>query len=150
MVPGMMGVAALQINVILTQGIAFLCYPGIVASFDYAVRLMELPQGVFGISLATFLLPTLSGLAAEKKYPEFRSTVGQALGYLAFANLIASVCLVVLAEPIIRLLFEGGEFTPQATRRTAFALAGLAPGLVLSAVNIWLVLFTRWATPRRR
>lgn len=137
MIPGMMGVAAFQMNVMLTQGIAFWFGAGIVASFDYAVRLMELPQGVFGISLATFLLPTLSGLAAEKKFVEFRSTVRQALGYLIFANLIASVCLVVLAEPIIRLLFERGEFTALATRRASFALAGLAPGLIaFSTVNI--------------
>lgn len=55
--------------------------PGnIVASFDYAVRLMELPQGVFGISLATYLLPTLSGLAAEKKYEEFRGRCGRGWG----------------------------------------------------------------------
>lgn len=137
MVPGMLGVAAFQMNVLLTQGIAFAFDPQIVASFDYAVRLMELPQGVFGISLATFLLPALSGLAAEKKYAEFRATVGQALGYLIFVNLIASVCLMVLAEPIIRLLFERGEFSPLATNRASFALAGLAPGLIaFSAVNI--------------
>src|SRR6266516_1114286 len=68
MIPGALGVAAFQINVLVTYGIAFWIDPQIVASFDYAVRLMELPQGVFGISLATYLLPTLSGLAAEKNY----------------------------------------------------------------------------------
>lgn len=137
MIPGMMGVAAFQINVLFTQGIAAARDLQIVASFDYAVRLMELPQGVFGISLATFLLPTLAGLAAEKKYSEFRSTLSQALGYLSFANMIASVLLVVLAEPIIRLLFERGEFTALSTNRAAFALACLAPGLIaFSMVNI--------------
>jgi putative peptidoglycan lipid II flippase len=76
-------------------------------------------------------------LAAEKRFDEFRSTIRQALGYLMFANLIASVCLVVLAEPIIRLLFERGEFTALATRRASFALACLAPGLIaFSTVNI--------------
>src|SRR5205823_1142875 len=74
MVPATIGVAAFQLNVVLSDGIAFFVNPQIVASFDYAVRLMELPQGMFGISLATYLLPTLSGLAAEKNYPEFRST----------------------------------------------------------------------------
>jgi putative peptidoglycan lipid II flippase len=137
MIPGMMGVAAFQLNVVLTQGIAWMVNPQIVASFDYAVRLMEFPQGIIGISLATFLLPTLSGLAAEKRYPEFRETLREAAGYLVFANLIASVLLIVLAEPIVRLLFEGGQFTPFATRRAAFALACLAPGLIaFSAVNI--------------
>jgi putative peptidoglycan lipid II flippase len=137
MIPGTLGVAAFQLNVLLTQGIAWTTDPQIVASFGYAVRLMELPQGVFGISLATFLLPTLAGLAAEKKFPEFRTTLRQAIGYLAFSNLMATVFLVVLAEPIIRLLFQRGEFTAYSTERASFALACLAPGLIaFSLVNI--------------
>lgn len=136
MVPGMIGVAAFQINVVITYGFSF-WFPGVVSSFNYAVRLIELPQGVFGVSLATYLLPTLSGLAVEKRYPEFRSTVSQGLGYLIFINLLASVLLVVLAEPVVRLLFERGAFDSSATARTAVAMAWLAPGLVaFSAVNI--------------
>jgi putative peptidoglycan lipid II flippase len=138
MVPGMMGVAAFQLNVLVTASIAYWVNPQIVASFDYAVRLMELPQGVFGISLATFLLPTLAGLAAEKKYPEFRSTLRQAVSYLVLANWIASILLIVLAGPVVRLLFERGEFDPGSTERAAFALACLAPGLIaFSLVNIF-------------
>jgi putative peptidoglycan lipid II flippase len=137
MVPGMLGVAAFQFNVLITMGIAFAVSAQIVASFEYAVRLMEFPQGVIGISLATFLLPALSGLVADKNYPEFRSTLRQALGYLAFANLIATTLLIALAEPIVRLLFERGEFGPDSTSRVAFALACLAPGLVaFSTVGI--------------
>lgn len=138
MLPASIGVAAFQINVMLTQGFAFAFGDGIVASFDYAVRLMELPQGLFGISLATYLLPTLSGLAAEKKYPEFRATLGQGAAYLAFLNLLASVLLCVLAVPMIRLLFEGGKFDAEATQRASWALACLAPGLIsFSMVNIF-------------
>jgi putative peptidoglycan lipid II flippase len=137
MVPGMMGVAAFQLNVLITQGIAYAVDPQIYAWFDYSVRLMELPQGLFGISLATYLLPTLSGLAADKKYPEFRSTLGQGLGYLTFSNLVATVLLIVMAEPIVRLLFERGRFSALDTRSVAFALACLSPGLVaFSMVNI--------------
>jgi len=137
MIPGALGVAAFQINVLVTNGMAFWVDPQIVASFDYAVRLMELPQGVFGISLATYLLPTLSGLAAERRYPEFRATLQQGLSYLLFVNLIASVMLVVLAEPIIRLIFEHGRFDAHSTQRASFALACLAPGLVaFSMVNV--------------
>lgn len=137
MIPATIGVAAFQINIVITYGFSFWVAPGIVASFNYAVRLIELPQGVFGVSLATYLLPTLSGLAAEKKYPEFRSTVAQGLGYLTFINLLASVLLVVLAEPLVRLLLERGEFDSSATARASIAMAWLAPGLVaFSAVNI--------------
>lgn len=137
MLPGAMGVAAFQLNVVLTQSLAFWVDNQIVASFNYAVRLMELPQGVFGISLATFLLPTLAGLAAEKKYDDFRAMLGQGLRYLWFVNCLASVLLLVLAEPIIRLLFERGAFGPESTERATLALACLAPSLVAySTVNV--------------
>lgn len=81
MVPALLGVAAFQINVLVTQSMAFWFEKGIVSSFNTAVRLMELPQGVFGISLATYLLPTLSGLAAEKNFQSFapRSRRGWAI-----------------------------------------------------------------------
>ena len=135
MIPGTLGVASYQINVLLTQGIAFWSDASIVASFNYGVRLMELPQGLFGVSLATFLLPALAGLAAEKRLPEFRQTLRQGLGHLVLINLLASILLILLAEPIVRLLFERGAFNPQSTARVAFALACLAPGLVLFSAN---------------
>src|SRR5450631_3324747 len=137
MLPGTIGVAAFQINVLLTQTISFWVGPHIVASFNYAVRLMELPQGMFGVSLATFLLPTLSALALEKNYPEFRTTLRHGISTLLFANLIAAILLVVLAEPIVRLLFERGAFNADSTERASLALICLAPGLVaFSTVNI--------------
>jgi putative peptidoglycan lipid II flippase len=135
MIPGSIGVAAFQINVLVTQSFSFWFDETIVSTFNYAVRLMELPQGMFGISLATFLLPTLSGLAAEKKFPEFRATLKQGLSYLAFANLIAAAVSLSLAEPIVRLLFERRAFTPEATHRVALALACLAPGLLMFSMN---------------
>ena len=137
MVPGSIGVAAFQLNVLLTQGFSFWFDPTIVSTFNYSVRLMEFPQGMFGISLATYLLPALSGLAAEKKYPEFRQVLSQGLGYLAFANLAATAIAVSLAKPIVRLIFEHGKFGPESTQRVAIALAFLAPGLLMfSMVNI--------------
>ena len=137
MIPGSIGVAAFQLNVLLTQGFSFWFDPSIVSTFNYSVRLMEFPQGMFGISLATYLLPALSGIAAEKKYPEFRQVLSQGLGYLAFANLAATAIAVSLAEPIVRLIFEHGKFGPESTHRVAIALAFLAPGLLMfSMVNI--------------
>jgi putative peptidoglycan lipid II flippase len=85
-----------------------------------------------------YLLPTLSGLAAEKRFPEFRTTLRDGLGYLLFINLLATVLLIVLAEPIIRLLFERGEFDAAATQRVTVGLMALAPGLLaFSGVNIF-------------
>ncbi len=141
MIPATIGVAAFQFNIIITQTLAFWIERAsgakIVASFEYAVRLMELPQGVFGVSLATFLLPTLAGLAAEKQFPEFRENLRRGMGYLFFVNAIAAAMLMVLAEPMVRLLFEHGAFTADSTRRASFALMCLAPSLLTySAVNV--------------
>lgn len=140
MIPGAIGVAAFQINVVFIQGLGlWLDTPEhpLIAPFNYAVRLMELPQGVFGISLATFLLPTLSGLAAEKNFGEFRSTLRQGVGHLLLVNLVMAVLLVTLAEPIIRLLFERGRFGPDSTARATLALQCLGPSLVAySVVNV--------------
>ncbi len=137
MIPGTIGVAAFQINVLLIQCLSWWVDKTIVASFNYAVRLMEFPQGVVGISLATYLLPTLAGLAAQKKYPEYRQTLIEGLSYLIFVNLLAALLLFTLAEPIVRLLFERGLFTAASTHRAALAVACLAPGLVaFSTVNI--------------
>jgi putative peptidoglycan lipid II flippase len=135
MLPGSIGVAAFQINVLVTQLFSFWFEPSIVSTFNYAVRLMELPQGMFGISLATYLLPTLSGLAAQKKFPEFRDTLRQGIGHLAFANLLAAAISLALAEPIVRLLFERGMFGSGATHRVAMALTFLAPGLLMFSMN---------------
>jgi putative peptidoglycan lipid II flippase len=137
MLPATIGVAAFQINVVLTQGLSYWVDDYVVASFQYAVRLMELPQGLFGVSLATYLLPTLASLATDKNYDGFRSELRQGIGYLIFTNLIASVLLVVLSEPIIRLLFERGKFDATSTSQATLALACLAPGLVaFSVVNV--------------
>jgi putative peptidoglycan lipid II flippase len=137
MIPGAIGVAAFQINVALVQLLGFKFGNGIVSSFNGGVRLMELPQGMFGISLATYLLPTLSALATDKNYKEFRSTLRHGVSTLIFLNLIAAVLLCVLAQPIVRLLFERGAFQADATDRVALALMCLAPGLVaFSTVNI--------------
>jgi putative peptidoglycan lipid II flippase len=137
MIPSAVGVAAFQLNVMLTQTLAFGENKDIVAEFFYAVRLMELPQGVFGLSLATFLLPTLSALAVEKNFHQFRVNLRQGVSHLIFINLLSAVLLFTLAEPIIRLLFERGKFTATSTDHVSFGLVCLAPGLIsFSLVNI--------------
>jgi putative peptidoglycan lipid II flippase len=137
MIPSAVGVAAFQINTALTQTLAFGHNKDIVTDFYYAVRLMELPQGVFGLSLATFLLPTLSGLAVEKNFHQFRATLREGVNYLIFVNLLAAVLLFTMAEPIIRLLFERGKFTAESTQHVSVGLVCLVPGLIsFSLVNM--------------
>ena len=135
MLPATIGVAAYQLNVVITQFFADHQAGHVVASYNYAVRLMELPQGVIGVSLATFLLTELSGLATDKKFVEFRRVLREGMLHLVFLNGLATVLLFVLAEPIGRLLFEHGRFTPVSTERATFALECLIPGLVAFSLN---------------
>jgi len=135
MIPGSIGVAAFQLNVLVTGSMSFYFDKTTLSTFNYSVRLMELPQGMFGISLATFLLPTLSQLAAQKNFPQFKLTLKQGLSYLSFVNLIAAAMAFVLAEPIVRLIFQHGKFGPSATGRVSLALMCLAPGLLMFSMN---------------
>lgn len=135
LLPATIGVAAYQLNVVATQFIADSQAGHVVASFNYAIRLMELPQGVIGVSLATFLLTELSRFAADKKYVEFREALRRGMLYLVFVNGLATVLLVVLAEPMIRLLFQHGKFNATSTIQASTALMGLAPGLIAASLN---------------
>ena len=135
LVPATLGVAAYQFNVVATQAIGSMQADHVLASYNYAVRLLELPQGVIGVSVATYLLTELSRHAADRKFPEFRRMVGEGMLHLCFLNGLASVLLVVLAEPIVRLLFEHGRFTALSTERASMALRFLAPGLLATSLT---------------
>ena len=137
MIPGIMGVAAFQLNIMVSQGVGYWVADHVVATFECAVRLMELPQGLFGVSMAVYLLPTLSGLATDKNYDLFRSTLQDGWSYVLVTNMLAMSLLIVLGEPIVRLLFERGSFDALSTERVSRALLFLAPSLVAySSVNI--------------
>lgn len=135
MAPATIGVAAYQLNVAVTQLMAYHQGESIVSAFNYAVRLMELPQGVIGVSLATYLLTELSGAAAAKDYATFRASLKEGLLQLLFINALATAILLALAAPMIRLLFQHGAFTASDTPEAAFALRCLAPGLIAFSLN---------------
>lgn len=137
MLPSVLGVAVFQVNVITSGALAFFVGDYVRAALNYADRLMELPMGIFGVSVATYALPTLSALVAQDKMEDFKKSLGDALRLLWFVTIPAAVGLMVLAEPIVRLLFERGKFDTEATRHASFALIFLAPGLVAySTVNV--------------
>jgi putative peptidoglycan lipid II flippase len=133
--PSVIGVAAFQVNTVLCQAFAYTHGREIISSFNYAVRLMELPQGVVGISLATVMLTELSTLAVDKKYPEFRSTLTEGLQQLIFLTLLPLVLLLTLSEPIVRLLFERGEFQAGSTAQVSFMILCLSPSLMAFSLN---------------
>jgi len=135
MAPSVLGVAAFQVNTVLCQGFAYSHGREIISSFNYAVRLMELPQGVVGISLATVLLTELSSLAADRNYPEFRRTLAEGLRQLVFLTLLPLAILLTLSEPIVRLLFERGAFGPASTGQVSLMILCLSPSLLAFSLN---------------
>jgi putative peptidoglycan lipid II flippase len=93
---------------------------------------------MFSVAVATVLFPSLSRLAARGDIPGFRHTVGLGLRQIAFLLVPASVLSAVLAEPIVRLLYQRGEFGPHQTHVVAGALAAFAAGLTFNGTMLML------------
>jgi putative peptidoglycan lipid II flippase len=128
--PGTLGLAAVQINVFVNTYLATTQEQGAVSWLNYAFRLMYLPIGLFGVSIATAALPEISRHAARNDYAGMRGTISGALRLMLMLNVPATVGLVVLADPIISVLLERGHFRPHDTAATAAALMFYAPGLL--------------------
>jgi len=128
--PGMIGLAATQLNVFVNTVVATGQGTGAVSWLGYAFRVMYLPIGLFGVSIATATTPALSRLAAGGDTIRMRSTLASSVGLMLTLNVPATLGLAVLAVPIVRLLFERGSFTAADTAATAAALQFYALGLV--------------------
>jgi putative peptidoglycan lipid II flippase len=128
--PGTVGMAATQINVFVSTQFASNEGTGAISWLDYAFRVMYLPIGLFGVSIAAASTPALSRLAATNDTPQMRSTIVSAIGLMLALNIPATLGLIALAAPIVALIFEHGRFTPADTQATARALQLYALGLV--------------------
>ncbi len=128
--PGVVGLAATQLNVFVNTIVATGEGTGAVSWLGYAFRVMYLPIGLFGVSIATATTPALARLVAAGRLPAMRSTLASALALMLTLNVPAAIGLMVLATPIVRLLFERGSFTAADTAATAAAVQYYAVGLV--------------------
>ncbi|MBI4197467.1 MAG: murein biosynthesis integral membrane protein MurJ [Deltaproteobacteria bacterium] len=137
MLPAAFGAAVYQFNVIVITQLASFLPAGAVSYLWYADRIMEFPLGIWGIAMATVLLPSLSDHAAERDYEKLKETLRYGLRMVLFLSIPAAGGLMVLAEPIVRLLFEHGTFSADSTVQTAHALIFFAIGLpFISGVRI--------------
>jgi putative peptidoglycan lipid II flippase len=141
MAPATIGLAAVQINIFVSTIFASRD-PGAVAWLDYAFRILYLPIGIFGVAVGTTAGAGFARRAAEADLEGLRATLRQALRLVGFLTVPALVGLVVLAEPVVRLLYERGRFGPDDTTATARALAAYTLGLVAySAVKVLVPAF---------
>jgi len=142
--PAVIAASAVQVNVLVNSGFAARVtdagghvIDGPVSWLNIAFRLMQLPLGIFGVAVGTVTLPLVSRTAALGDMNGFRSALAHAIRLVTLLTIPAAVGLIILAQPIISVIYEHGRFTPEATRQTAGALQFYAIGLAAySAVKV--------------
>lgn len=137
MLPATIGLAATQVNLLVTTIIASLLEEGSVSWLWYSYRLMQLPIGVFGVALATVSLPALSRAAVANDMEGLKRTFTATLRLVFLLTLPAALWLAVDSRQLVTLLYEHGRFTTFDSGRTAWALAMYCVGLpAFAAVGI--------------
>jgi putative peptidoglycan lipid II flippase len=140
MVPVTLGLGLINFNAVIGSFFAAnFIDPNLAPSaIDAAFRIYMLPQGMFSVAVATVLFPRLARLAASEELDDFRHTVGLGLRQIAFTLIPASAVSAVLAEPIVRLLYQRGAFTESQTTVVAGALAAFSLGLTFNGMMLML------------
>ncbi len=149
MAPATLGVAAVQVNVVVNSSFASLISDGALSWLSYAFRLMQLPIGVFGVAVGITALTHLSRDAARGDWDSLSVTLRRGLRMVLFLTVPSTVGLALLGLPIIRLIYQHGRFSPHATLETARALSGYAVGLcAYAAIKVVAPAFYAIKRPR--
>src|SRR5262249_29906520 len=140
MIPGTLGLGLINVNALIDTFFASRYIdPDIApAAIDKAVRIYKLPPGVFSVAVAPGLFPSLAPLASRGDMDGFRSTVSLGLRQIGFLLFPASVICAVLAEPIVRIIYQRGEFDAHSTTVVAGALAAFSLGLTFNGTMLML------------
>ncbi|MBW2466250.1 MAG: murein biosynthesis integral membrane protein MurJ [Deltaproteobacteria bacterium] len=142
MAPAVFGLAALQINVFINTYFASSLQEGSISWLNYAFRFFQFPVGVFGVAISVAALPLLSRQAATSDFSSLRETFTSSLTMAFSLTIPATVGLILLADPIIRLIFEHGNFSAVDTFKTAEALRFYALGLfAYASVKVMVPVF---------
>nr|VFK14158.1 MAG: putative peptidoglycan lipid II flippase [Candidatus Kentron sp. LFY] len=130
LLPALFGVSVTQINLLVDTLLASFLVTGSVSWLYYSDRLVEFPLGVFGIALATVILPNLSRRYVEGSATRFSDTLDWALRLVLLIGLPAAIGLAILAEPMLTTLFQYGELTAHDIHMASQSLMAYALGLM--------------------
>jgi putative peptidoglycan lipid II flippase len=130
MVPALFGVSVSQINLLLDTVLASFLPTGSVSWLYYSDRLAELPLGVFGIAIATVILPNLSAHRAADRQQHFETTLDWAMRSVLLIGVPAALALILLAEPILITLFNYGALTADDVAMAALSMRAYSLGLI--------------------
>jgi len=140
MLPVVLGLGLINVNLVVGSAIASEVNPNEgVQPLNLAFRLYLLPQGIFSVAVATVLFPDIGRLAARKANDALRRTVTSGLRQIFLVLVPASVGMILLAEPIVRLVFEYGEFDAGSTDITSGALVFYSLGLAFNGASLLLI-----------
>ena len=135
MLPGILGVAIYQINIIVTRLLASFLQEGSVSWLYYGQRLFEFPQGVFVVSLAQALLPTMSRQVSSDDFEGFGDSLRFALILILLITIPAGLGLILCSKAVYSLFFMRGSFSAFDVSQSAMALAWYAPGLLFVGIS---------------
>ena len=130
MIPALFGVSVSQINLLLDTFIASLLVSGSVSWLYFSDRLVELPLGIFGIAIATVVLPSLSRKHADKSPEQFAATLDWAFRMVLIIAVPASLALILLSQPLIITLFQGQNFSVDDVVKVTSSLQAYTFGLL--------------------
>ncbi len=130
MIPALFGVSVSQINLLFDTLIASFLQTGSISWLYYSDRLLEFPLGLFGIAIATVILPSLSTKHVNKGRKAFADTLDWAVRTVSLLGIPASLGLAVLAQPLLIVLFMRGEFDLQDSQMAAASLMAYSAGLL--------------------
>ena len=137
MVPGFFGVGIIQINVFISTIIASSLAEGSVSSLIYANRITEFVLGIFAVSISTVILPLMSRQVIDEGIEAMKRTLSYALRLIFYITIPATVGLIILRVPIIRVLFQRGRFDSQSVEMTAYPLIFFGLGLsIFAAIRV--------------
>lgn len=130
MLPAIFGVSVSQINLLLDTLIASFLMTGSISWLYYSDRLLEFPLGLFGIAIATVILPALSSRHVDKSAQEFTKTLDWGIRMVLILGVPAMAGLFFLAEPMLMVLFMHGAFSPEDARMASYSLMAYSAGLL--------------------
>jgi putative peptidoglycan lipid II flippase len=122
MLPVTISLGLINFNLLINSTAGFLVSDRAPAAIDKAFRIYMLPQGVFSVAVATVLFPTLARYAARREYDNLRATMASGMRLIVFLLVPATAAILVLSEPMIRLVYQRGHFGPDATDLVSTAL----------------------------
>lgn len=126
--PAAVTALAQQLGIVVDRALGSSLGGSLLSDLTYAGRLQMLAYSILGMSIATVLYPSLAASAGAAEMSVFRRTFVRGLGLVNFVTVPVALGMFLLREPLVHVLFQHGQFTPQATRQTAYALAFLTLG----------------------